>query len=455
MSRSVRTEALVLALLDGPWASPGIWMRVTAALEAPAEARLELVRALRRRFRARPDERSLREALAEREGTLAEPVHAVVSHRARPLVRRFHLPPLAGLERASFAPGLPAIETPDEAGRLVGLDPRDAAFFVGAHLDGGRAPLAPALDHYRYRWIAKASGGLRLIEAPKARLSAMQRRLLDRVLAHVPVHPAAHAFVRGRSARTFARAHAGARIVVRLDLEDFFASVGAGRVRALFVALGYSRAVADVFTRLATHRTPSALLRERPAAGEDLLRVAARARETRRFARRHLPQGAPSSPLLASLAAHGLDVRLSALARSFEATYARYADDLAFSGDAQLARNVGALLGAATSIANDEGFAVRFDKTRVMRAGGRQELAGLVVNAWPDVSRERYDALRARLHRVASGRDLPATRREREVLHAELAGHVSWASDRPHRARKLAALLDRATALLASPEAGD
>jgi hypothetical protein len=54
----------------------------------------------------------------------------------------------------------------------------------------------------------------------------------------------------------------------------------------------------------------------------------------------HLPQGAPTSPALANLAAFVLDARLSGLARAADATYTRYADDLAFSGDARVGRLV-------------------------------------------------------------------------------------------------------------------
>jgi hypothetical protein len=276
----------------------------------------------------------------------------------------------------------------------------------------------------------------------------MQRALLDRLLVHVPPHDAAHGFRRGRSVRSFAGVHAGTRVVVRIDLEDFFASVGQARVRAIFGALGYPDAVARFFAALACHRPPPTVLRERPVAGHDLEAVARAHRAAKRFDRPHLPQGAPSSPALASLAAYGLDVRLTALARQFDASYARYADDLAFSGDATLARAPGALISLATRIANDEGFAVHRDKTRVMRSGARQSLGGLVVNAWPDVTRERYDALRARLHRIGRGLDVPESAEAREALRRELEGHVSWASARPHRARKLAALLDDARAAL-------
>lgn len=195
---------------------------------------------------------------------------------------------------------------------------------------------------------------------------------------------------------------------------------------------------------LATHRTPRAVLRARPSPAPDDASIARGHRAAKRLASPHLPQGAPSSPRLASLAAFALDVRLTALARTFDATYARYADDLAFSGHGSL----DGLVRVVTEIARDEGFLVRRDKTRIMRAHARQELAGLVVNHTPDVTRDRYDRLRARLHHLARGRDVPGDVDARIRLLHELEGHVAWASARPHRAEKLGRLLTAARAVL-------
>ncbi len=51
--------------------------------------------------------------------------------------------------------------------------------------------------------------------------------------------------MQGRSALSFARIHAGQSVVMRMDLEDFFPSIGAARVYRLFRSFGYVRDVVD------------------------------------------------------------------------------------------------------------------------------------------------------------------------------------------------------------------
>src|SRR5207302_5884172 len=76
---------------------------------------------------------------------------------------------------------------------------------------------------------------VRLIESPKPRLKELQRRILSSILDRIPVHPAVHGFVRGRSIVTFAVPHAGKHALLRLDLQDFFPGFPAARALALFL----------------------------------------------------------------------------------------------------------------------------------------------------------------------------------------------------------------------------
>jgi len=94
-----------------------------------------------------------------------------------------------------------------------------------------QAPLGE--QHYRYELLPKRTGGWRLLEVPQPWLRALQRRVLDDLLAHVPPQEAACAYVRGRSVVGHARAHAGQAVLLKFDLQDFFATVRASRVHAI------------------------------------------------------------------------------------------------------------------------------------------------------------------------------------------------------------------------------
>jgi RNA-directed DNA polymerase len=155
----------------------------------------------------------------------------------------------------------------------------------------------------------------------------------------------------------------------------------------------------------------------------------------RRLATPHLPQGAPTSPALASLAAFGLDRRLSGLARTLGVTYSRYADDLTFSGE----RVPTALLGRAVGqIAREEGFRVGHDKTRVRTRAARQLVCGTVVNERLNVPRPEYDRLKAILHDAALHGPQAANRAGVPDFRSHLAGRIAWvASLHPERGRRL------------------
>jgi hypothetical protein len=104
--------------------------------------------------------------------------------------------------------------------------------------------------------VAKRSGGLRLVEAPKARLKALQTRILRDILDKIPPHPQTHGFVRSRSIKTFALPHTGKQAVLRIDLRDFFPSFKAARVQTLFRVLGYPETVADILGGICTTTAP-------------------------------------------------------------------------------------------------------------------------------------------------------------------------------------------------------
>jgi hypothetical protein len=92
-----------------------------------------------------------------------------------------------------------------------------------------------------------------------------------------------------------------------------------------------------------------------------------------------------------------MDCRLNGLAESAGARYTRYADDLAFSGDGDFERHAERFSAHAAAVVLEEGFSVQHHKTRLMRQGVRQQLAGLVVNQHLNIARRDFDQLKALL----------------------------------------------------------
>ena len=287
---------------------------------------------------------------------------------------------------------VPAIESVGELAAWLGLSASELAWFADlkrllARVANGDGPMS----HYYYRVLAKPRGTIRLIEAPKKKLKELQRVILTEILEKMPSHPAAHGFLKSHSIKTFAAPHVGKHVVLRMDLRDFFPSISRPRVQALFRTAGYPDAVADLLGGLCTNAAPRRMW---ATLGKQLDPLAmADARSI--YARPHLPQGAPTSPALANLIAYHVDCRLAGLAQSAGAVYTRYADDLAFSGDYAFNRCAERFSIQAAAILLEEGFAVHHRKTRIMRQGVRQYLAGVVVNEHINGVRTDFDRLKA------------------------------------------------------------
>lgn len=330
--------------------------------------------------------------------------------------RELGLPPLESIDDMLGFLGV------DSYGMLVGLcDPNTISRMGRTDGDSEFAKSQRLLGNYHVREVPKRGGGTRLLFSPKPRLKEAQRRILRGILDRVPAHSAATAFVRGRSVRQHAAAHCGRQVVCSWDIRAFFDAVSYRRVRNFFVWLGYGPKPARILALLCTTSSEK------------------RERWTGRF----LPQGAPTSPALANAVCWRMDKRLSGLARRFGATYTRYADDLAFSGDEAFKRGLSRFIPRVRTILKESGFTAHEEKLRIHRAGRRQTITGLVVNHSPAPPRLEYDRLRAILTNARRAGSLESQNREaHKDFEAHLRGRIAWmAQSRPERGRKLLAML--------------
>lgn len=270
--------------------------------------------------------------------------------------------------------------------------------------------------HYRSWQIPKRDGSLRTITAPKRHLKVAQKWALRNVWDKLPVHGSAHGFLTARSIVTNARVHAGADVIVKIDIEDFFPTITFRRVKGLLRKAGLSEQIATVLALLSTEPPRDPLVHR----GKTVY-VASGPRA--------LPQGAPTSPAITNVLCRRMDRRLSGLARMLGMKYTRYADDLTFSWkkSGQESRSpIGVLLRGVSTILRNEGFRIHKKKTSIMRKGMRQSVTGLVVNHAPSavparVPRETIRKLRAAIKNRELGRPCEG----KETL-AELKGLAAF-----------------------------
>ena len=316
------------------------------------------------------------------------------------------------------ANGLPVLETPAELAAALNLTVSKLRWLAYHNEVATRT-------HYVRFQIAKRSGGVRELSAPHATLAKAQRWILTEILNKLPVESSAHGFVAARSILSNALPHVNRAVVLNMDLENFFPSIGLARIRQVFKGLGYSPAVATVLALLCTESPRRAVT----YAGQPYLVATGP---------RGLPQGACTSPALSNQVAKRLDRRLQGLATKLGLAYTRYADDLTLSSELSNL-SVGYLMARVRHIAEDEGFVVNQAKTRVLRRNAAQSVTGLVVNDKPSVARKQLRQIRAILHQAQHTGLVAQNKSEHPNFRAWLQGMIAFiAMTRPELARQFA-----------------
>ena len=439
LMRSLLAHTLARSLLAGEQTAESMIERANRTLGRPWNWLPPLVRRLlrQREGSTRPRLRELARLISE------DPVFQGARKRHKHRLRLAHwVTPVPVMMPAAPAAdwNVPALTTTGELAEWLGL--RTAAVDWLADLRGWTAADSnPGLGHYHYRILAKKPGGIRLLEAPKSRLKSVQRRILTEILERVPPHSCAHGFVKGRIVKTFLGPHAGKRVLLRMDLHNFFPSFHAGRIEAWFRMLGYPETVADVLAALCTTVTPNRVWLHPEAAATG---PGERFEAQSLYRQPHLPQGAPTSPALANICSFRMDCRLAGLAEAAGANYTRYADDLAFSGDVAFDRGVERFSLHVAAVLLEEGFRVHHRKTRIMRQGVRQHIAGLVMNQKLNLMRPDFDLLKATLTNCVRMGPLSQNRNQHPDFRAHLEGRVAYAAQvNPQRAARLRSMLSR------------
>jgi RNA-directed DNA polymerase len=228
-------------------------------------------------------------------------------------------------------------------------------------------PAANYHEFFQYKDATKTKG--RIIRNPKDELKRIQRLIKDRIFGTDLFGPEVQGGVSGRSPKSNAQKHIGARVLVTVDVKKFYDNVDHRVVFRTLREFGFSTAVAGLLTKLTTRRGL-------------------------------LPQGAPTSNVIANLVlTRPVDVPTRAEAESTTTRFTRFVDDIALSGD-----DPSAHIGEVARRLSSCGLSIhRGEKLRIRPRSMPQKITGLNINSGrPTVPRQYRDKVRSEIHGLAT-----------------------------------------------------
>ena len=256
----------------------------------------------------------------------------------------------------SFPPdGPPAIVSLEHFAVLIGLLPEIVFGMTNS----------PAA-YYRTFEVRKANGGSRRIDAPLPSLLLAQRWILEEILEKRHCHPAAKAYVKGRSIKENARFHRAQNFVLATDIKDFFGSISEYQIGEIFQSFGYLKSVSIGLAKICCLRGA-------------------------------LPQGAATSGYLSNLFLYDFDVEMLKYCRQNKLRYSRYADDVTVSGSIGDKK---AIMSKISGMLHAKHLKVNKTKTRVMRPQHRQKVTGVIVNRRLSVEASLLRTIRQELYYI-------------------------------------------------------
>ncbi len=188
--------------------------------------------------------------------------------------------------------GFPPITSPASLALLLGVSP---SLIVA---------MARKPSNYYRTFTIQRGNKKRPIATPRIALKLIQKWLAVNLCKHIQFQKHVHGFVPGRSILSAAKIHQNSNWIVSLDIQNFFGSVTDQHVFDVFTWLGYSRMASHLLVDLTTLNGA-------------------------------LPQGAPTSPILANLAFIDTDDKLADYCKANKFRLTRYADDISVSGKTQ------------------------------------------------------------------------------------------------------------------------
>lgn len=221
---------------------------------------------------------------------------------------------------------------------------------------------------YESFYIPKKSWEKRLIESPNSDLKSIQKLLLKDLEKTFLLPWFVTAFRKKYSIKTNAKKHINKKIVINIDIENFFHSISSEKIRkTLSFYENITENEIDNFINIVTYNNK-------------------------------LPQWAPTSPFVANLVFLWIDNIIIKLLKKYDkkVSYTRYADDITFSSNNQKIKNAIRII--TESLLPKYWYNVKKKKTTIYRKHRKQLVTWLIVNERVALPRNKYMILRSAVY---------------------------------------------------------
>lgn len=218
--------------------------------------------------------------------------------------------------------------------------------------------------HYEYLEIPKKDGSKRKLLAPDFLLKQIQKNILNHILKGLSISEYATAYHRGSDIVKNAEVHLGKPMILKLDIKHFFDTITFEHVKSLvFKESLFPDGIANLLTILCTYQN-------------------------------HLPQGAPTSPMISNIILKEFDEEIGQFCIENNITYSRYCDDMTFSGIFDKDK----VIHFVKKTLENYGFKLNKKKTKLLTKGSRQSVTGIIVNEHLNTSRKYRKDIRKQIY---------------------------------------------------------
>lgn len=220
--------------------------------------------------------------------------------------------------------------------------------------------------NYKVYKIKKRNCKYRTIYEPNSMLKQIQKQILINILNNKSISKYAKAYHKGISLKDNAIPHINKKIILKLDIKNFFENISFLDVyNSCFSIEYFPKSVGFILTYLCTYDN-------------------------------HLTQGSPTSAYISNLIMKEFDEEIGNWCNINDISYTRYSDDMTFSGNF----NPSELIIKIRKMLYTLGLELNNDKIHIVNKSQSQSVTGIIVNEKLQVNAKYRNKIRQEMYYI-------------------------------------------------------